>query len=294
MGIPARAWIGRHRIASFLLISYGFTWTVQALLAVAGLEASWTLSILVGFGAFGPTIGAATVVWAAGGSLRSWIGQAFRWRIDLRWWGVVLILPPVVLILGSGIYVALGGPVGLDALPAPAIYLFVMVWGIVWGGSQEELGWRGFLVPVLQERFSALRTSLVVGVAWAGWHLPLFINPRLTHAGWPLTQQLLWGVTILAGSVLWTWMYNNTGSVLAVAVFHAGVNSIGIFHPADRTVLVPGGIPDPWLMILAEGSSAGVLVGAALLVVHAFGPERLSGSEIPNGETLGFDDTATK
>jgi hypothetical protein len=85
-------------------------------------------------------------------------------------------------------------------------------------------------------------------------------------------------------------MYNNTGSVLAAAVFHAGMNSIGVFHPADKQALVPGGIPDPWLNFLAEVSSAVVLVGLAVVVVLAFGTERLSNHDVPDTSVLGLDD----
>jgi membrane protease YdiL (CAAX protease family) len=164
-----------------------------------------------------------------------------------------------------------------------------MAWGIVWGGGQEELGWRGFMLPILQERYSALVASLLVGVAWTGWHLPLFLNANTEHASWPLTQQLLWGATILTGSVLWTWMYNNTESVLAVAVFHAGINAMGVFHPADRAALVPGGVPDPWLNLLAEGTSAVVLGGVAVAVVLRYGSHRLSDHEVPGTDAIGLD-----
>jgi membrane protease YdiL (CAAX protease family) len=287
---PVRSWIDRHRIASFLLVTYAFTWSVQALLALSGLQASWTLSILVGFGAFGPPVGAAVVVWASGGSLRAWLSQLFRWRIGLQWWLVALGLPLVVLAVGSGLYVLLGGPVDFGALPFVGVYLFAMAWGVVWGGGQEELGWRGFMLPVLQERYSALTSSLLVGVAWAGWHLPLFLNANTTHAGWPLSQQLIWIVTILAGSVLWTWMYNSTrGSVLAVAVFHAGINAMGIFHPADRAALTPGGVPDPWLNLLAEVTSGAVLVGLAVGVVVLYGAAHLARHPRLGAETVGYD-----
>ncbi|WP_423999137.1 CPBP family intramembrane glutamic endopeptidase [Haloarcula salina] len=294
MALSVRGWIDRHRIASFLAVTYAFTWTIQGIVALSGMTASWTMSIIIGFGGFGPPVGAAVVVWASEGSLRSWVGQFFRWQIGAKWWTVALLLPLVVLAIGSGLYVALGGPIDLSALPFPGIYLFVMAWGTVWGGGQEELGWRGFMVPVLQERYSALVTSLLVGVAWAGWHLPLFLNANTTHGSWPVSQQLIWGVTILAGSVLWTWMYNNTGSVLAVAVFHAGMNSIGVYHPADRAALVPGGIPDPWLNFLAEVSSAVVLVGFAVAVVLAFGADRLSKHEVPDTSVLGLDDDESR
>ena len=276
----ARSWIDRHRLASFLLVAYGFTWTVQGALAASGMEASWTHSILIGFGGFGPPLGAAVVVRASGGSLRGWIGQLFRWRIGARWWLAAVGLPFVVLASGVALFVLLGGPIDLTSFESPFIYLFAMAWGTVWGGGQEELGWRGFMLPALQERYSALVSSVLVGGAWAGWHLPLFLNATTTHGGWPLSQQLLWMVSILAGSVLWTWMYNGTGgSVLAVAVFHAGINAMGIYHPADMARLMPGGVPDPWLNLLAEVTGAAPLVALAVLLVAVKGGEHLAGRE---------------
>ncbi|WP_136718564.1 CPBP family intramembrane glutamic endopeptidase [Halorientalis salina] len=281
-----RSLIDHHRIASFLFVTYGFTWTIQAYLVVTGMEASWTLSILAGFGGFGPPVGAAVVVWASGGSLRSWFGQFLQWRIGVRWWLLALGLPFVILAAGSVLFVLVGGPVDLSSLPSPLIYLFVMVWGTIWGGGQEELGWRGFMLPLLQDRYRALVASLFVGAAWTLWHLPLLLNANTTHGGWPLSQQLLWGSTIFAGSILWTWMYNNTGSVLAVAVFHAGINSMGLYHPVDKAALVPDGVPDPWLNLLAEGTAAVVLVGLAIALVVVYGADRLANQEVPGPAVL--------
>ena len=78
MALSVRSWIDRHRIASFLAVTYIFTWTIQAAVALSGMSASWTMSILIGFGGFGPPVGAVVVVWASGGSLRSWVGQFFK------------------------------------------------------------------------------------------------------------------------------------------------------------------------------------------------------------------------
>jgi membrane protease YdiL (CAAX protease family) len=283
-----RSWTRRHRVVSFLLVTYAFTWSVQAVLVATEMDASWTLSILVGFGGFGPPIGAAVVVYASGGDLRSWFSQMLEWRIGTKWWLLAVGLPPFALAVGSGLFVLAGGPVDFGQFPFVGIYLFVMAWGIVWGGGQEELGWRGFMLPLLQERYSAFVSSLLVGIAWAVWHLPLFLNANTTHGGWPLSQQLVWMGTILAGSILWTWMYNNTGSVLAVVVFHAGINAMGIYHPADLNALAPGGVPDPWLNFLAEITGAIPLVALALLVVVVYGTDRLANREIPGREVLGF------
>jgi membrane protease YdiL (CAAX protease family) len=291
-----RRWIDRHRLLSFLAIAYAFTWVVQGIVRGLGLEASWTQSILIGFGGFGPPVAAAVVVWASGGSLRTWVGQMFKWRIGARWWLIALGLPFVVLLTGSAIYVAAGGPIDLSSFEPFWVYLFVLAWGTVWGGGQEDLGWRGFMLPLLQEKYSALVSSVFVGVAWAGWHLPLFLNATTTHGGWPLSQQLLWVVSILAGSILWTWMYNSTGgSVLAVAVFHAGINSMGLYHPADYDVIAPGGVPDPWYSLLAEVTGAIPLVILATLVVLLYGRTRLSKTDsIPTASEIGLTGDRTE
>ncbi|MDY7082043.1 MAG: type II CAAX endopeptidase family protein [Halobacteria archaeon] len=290
--LSPRSWIDRHRIISFLIITYTFTWTIQAVLVATGMQASWTLSILVGFGGFGPPIGAAVVVWASDGSLRAWVSQFFKWRVGVKWWALAIGLPLLILAVGSVLFALAGGPINLSSFPFVGIYVFAMVWGTIWGGGQEELGWRGFMLPLLQDRYSALTSSFVVGFAWAGWHLPLFLNANTTHGAWSLSQQVIWMVTILTGSILWTWMYNNTGgSVLAVAVFHAGINAMGIYHPADIDALAPDGVPDPWLNLLAEVTGALPLVGMAFLIVAVYGIDSLANrdGDVPGSEVVGLD-----
>lgn len=111
--VRTRGWINQHRLLSFLAIAYSFTWAVQGIVAYLRLEASWTQSILIGFGGFGPPVAAAVVVWASGGSLRKWLGQMFKWRIGTKWWLIALALPFVILVAGSVIYVLSGGPIDL-------------------------------------------------------------------------------------------------------------------------------------------------------------------------------------
>mgnify|MGYP006876402982 CR=1 FL=1 len=113
MGHSIRARIDRYRLLSFVAIAYAFTWTIQGALAYSGMEASWTHSILIGFGGFGPPIGAAVVIWASGGSLRTWIGQMFKWRIGAKGWAIAFGLPFVSLSLGVLLFVLAGGPVDL-------------------------------------------------------------------------------------------------------------------------------------------------------------------------------------
>lgn len=94
--------------------------------------------------------------------------------------------------------------------------------GVVLGGL-EEVGWRGYLLPGLQDRWSALTASLAVGVVWAVWHAPLFLMSGTTQAstafGWFMLQAL--GL-----SVVFTWLFNATGGSMLLAVLvHGALNA---------------------------------------------------------------------
>jgi membrane protease YdiL (CAAX protease family) len=97
----------------------------------------------------------------------------------------------------------------------------------------EELNWRGYLLPLLQTRFGAAVASLVLGICWFAWHIPLQFVPGDANSGFPLA---LWGLSIVATAFVYTWLFNNTGgSVLAVTVFHGLFNTLGPFialHPS--------------------------------------------------------------
>jgi membrane protease YdiL (CAAX protease family) len=130
----------------------------------------------------------------------------------------------------------------------------------------EEIGWRGYVLPRLQAKHSALASSLILGVIWGFWHLPKYLAPGNT------SSFALFMLKIVADSVLYTWLFNNTkGSLLLTTIFHASGNTAGVFLPIANTVI---------------GSNAGALVLQILVetlvviaVVIVAGPERLSRSQ---------------
>jgi membrane protease YdiL (CAAX protease family) len=128
----------------------------------------------------------------------------------------------------------------------------------------EELGWRGFLLPCLQSRFSALTASLLVGVVWGLWHLPLFFIPGPGWSDIPIWSYMLCAVST---SVISAWIVNSTGgSTLMATVLHLALN----FGPAlvDALGLLPRAEGLPISAILFT-----LLAAAALLVG---GPGRLT------------------
>jgi len=97
-------------------------------------------------------------------------------------------------------------------------------------GFGEEVGWRGFALARLQARKSALTSALLIGAAWAAWHLPLFaFAGGLSSMG--IAGAAGWLFSIFTGSILMTWLFNaSRGSILAVALFH-GVLDIVMTSP---------------------------------------------------------------
>jgi membrane protease YdiL (CAAX protease family) len=132
-----------------------------------------------------------------------------RWRVKPGWYAIALLLPGALALMATILNVLLGAEspsaTELDAWPQLfATFAFVLLVPGV-GGAWEEPGWRGFAVPRLQVRQSALVTSLIMGVLIAGWHLLLMITGQVAYSDI---------VLILASVVVFNWVFNNAaGSV---------------------------------------------------------------------------------
>ncbi len=104
---------------------------------------------------------------------------------------------------------------------------------LVYGPIPEELGWRGYVLDRLQERWNALTSSIVLGALWALFHFPLFLirdaNPHYTQGVWsPWFWQFMIG--IIPSAVIYTWIFNNTRrSTLAAILFHFATNLTYLF-----------------------------------------------------------------
>ena len=106
--------------------------------------------------------------------------------------------------------------------------LGLMAWALwfLTSGCGEELGWRGFALPRLQRTHSAMASSVLLAIGWAGWHLPAFFYiPSYTAMGLRILPGFFFG--LLAGAIVLTWLYNSSGgSVLAAVLWHASFNFV--------------------------------------------------------------------
>jgi membrane protease YdiL (CAAX protease family) len=128
------------------------------------------------------------------------------------------------------------------------LYGAVIGQGFIGPGLFEEVGWRGFALPHLQRRYSALVSSLILGLVWAFWHFPNF--PAFTPSDLPVFVPRL-----IALSVIFTWVYNSTGgSLFAVAVLHGAIDTSGsLLGGADMGVLPLEIVIDAALAVIAVG-----------------------------------------
>ncbi|MBK7893685.1 MAG: CPBP family intramembrane metalloprotease [Anaerolineaceae bacterium] len=105
-------------------------------------------------------------------------------------------------------------------------------------GLGEETGWRGFLLHHLDQLRPSRNNALVVGLIWAGWHLPFFFYQE-NFMALGVLGVIGWVLGLLAGSVLLAWIYQGTGgSILAVMVWHALFN-LGTAAPMSGELLAP-------------------------------------------------------
>ncbi len=231
--------MNRHRkLVVFVALAYAVSWIAWAPLWLEKLGALdilpspyWHLA-----GGFGPLIAAVLVSARDRDALARLVTRVVRVRGHARWI-VGAALGPLALGVGALAVIQLvGGNVDWFALGSGAEFPLLALpiyWlaNVICYGFGEEVGWRGFLLPHLQVRRSALTAALIVSAIWAGWHLPLFLfSPGMSSMG--LGGMIGWAISILTGSVIMTWLFNASGgSVLAVALFH-GVLDIVMMSPA--------------------------------------------------------------
>jgi uncharacterized protein len=166
------------------------------------------------------------------GGVRELLGRFLIWRVGIQWWAFALLFGVIPAVAGLYLFDLLGGPtVDWSRLRPVSSLLPLMIILFVFAGMGEEFGWRGFAMPRLQSRFSALGSSLIIGLLWGIWHIPLFLTEGTTQYRWQaeaglLPAILVYTMFLLAWSIQYTWVFNNTrGSVLLAAVIHGAVNA---------------------------------------------------------------------
>jgi membrane protease YdiL (CAAX protease family) len=126
---------------------------------------------------FGPALGAYVVIraWDGSAGVHAWMRRLLLWRLDWRIYLFALGALPG-LVIAAYVFLPEGAKkLGDAGIAAPASYLSLIVIMSLHTAVGEELGWRGFAFPRLQARNGPIGASVRIGLAWALWHLPLFV-----------------------------------------------------------------------------------------------------------------------
>jgi len=223
-------WSPRATLIGYTALTYTISWSLWSVWAIGETGATLTGTTLFVLGGLGPFVASAILVRASDRSLKAWFRDTFEARTALRYYALALALP-VALLLGAAVIhvVFFDGVVTPDVLPGVVEYPLFLGFVVLFGGGLEEPGWRGYLLSALQETYSPFTAGLLVGVVWAGWHLPLVFIPGTIQYTLPLGLYLLQLVEL---SILLTWLTNRVeGSVLPAILLHAGGNALLNYYP---------------------------------------------------------------
>jgi uncharacterized protein len=219
-------------LVAFFTATFAATWLAWAAAgAITGAAppgdpaASALAGVVFLLGVFAPALVALALTARAEGRAEAaaLLGRVLRWRVDARWYLLAVGLVPAVELSAALVHrVVLGTwpPFGHTPWYEMAGALLVSTWA----QAGEEIGWRGFALPRLSARVGLAAAGILVGIAWAAWHLPLFFffpAADTYHQSFPL---YLLQVTAL--SVIAAWLYWRTGgSLLLVMLLHAAANN---------------------------------------------------------------------
>ena len=240
-----KALIKRHPLLGYFALAFAISWG-GVLLVIGGPggipgtkeEFETLLPFVILAMLAGPSVAGILLTGLVHGraGLREIRPRLLRWRVGARWYAVALLTAPLSM---TAVLLALSL---ISAEFFPGIFTSddkatLLLSGIVGGlvvGIFEELGWTGFAVPTLRQRYGVLATGLIVGVLWGAWHL-------LTNGLWP-SSSLSGGLSmslfllaylftflvgqLLAYRVLMVWVYDRTGGSLLVAMLmHASLTT---------------------------------------------------------------------
>jgi membrane protease YdiL (CAAX protease family) len=279
------------QVLGFLALSHGWTWAFWGAGGLMGTSIwEFPATIFLYVGGAGVFLGGVVMSRVAYGpaGLRDLGRRIVDPRpIGGRWWAVILVFFPLLTLIAAGAALLLGAsarPLDLEAAAArlanPAGLLAMMGFILLIGPLPEEIGWRGYLQDRLQTHWSALAASLLVGVIWWSWHLPLFVLPGYFDAfgrANPTPLDFLYG--ILPSAVLYARVYVNTDrSVLAVILFHFMENFSGEFL----------GIAEE-----ARPYRLALMVLLVVLVVWWWGPRTLRGARAGSRDGLAVGNDLT-
>ena len=238
-------------IIAFFLLTFVVSWTLWIAAAAVFDGVAATSQVSPGIraliflpGTFAPSLVAVALTARQEGraGVFALLQRLFQWRVGMRWYAFAIVYMAAIKLTAALAHrVATGswprfGDTTLYVMLAATIFSTV-----VGGQAGEEIGWRGYALPRLTTRMGLAGASVLLGVIWAAWHLPLFFIPRTDLTGQSFPFFLL-AVTPLSTAITWLYWRTN-GSLLLTMLMHAAINNTTAIVPSGNT-----GGTNPWIL----------------------------------------------
>ncbi len=260
-----KAIIRRYPVVAYFALTFFISWTGALAVAAPHLIRHQTLPKMTGILMFpvmllGPSLAGILMTRIVDGKsgLRALLSQIFRARVPPRWYAVQLI-PPVLVLTVLLFLQRFVSPVY-----APNLFFMGLLFGIP-AGFLEEIGWMGFAFPKMRSQSNALTPSILLGLFWSLWHLPVinYLGTAIPHGVYWLPFFLAFSLAMTAMRVLIAWIYTNTKSVLLAQLMHVSSTGSLVVFSAPRVTAAQEAM---WYALYGT-----VLWAAVGIVVKIFG-----------------------
>lgn len=216
----------------FFALTFALSWLVWIPLALSHFGIAFnipesTSAIVRLLGVLMPALSALclTAIFGGKSALNHLLSRLFLWRVGWRWWGAAALIYPSILFASTLVNNLFGStrvtyiPQDIAALIINIIFLLIAVLG-------EEIGWHGVALPALQQKSSALVSSLILGVCMGVWHIPFWLLlDTYDQFGWLYLVLNL--AFVLPMTFYSTWFFNHSQySLLLPVVFHLAFNIV--------------------------------------------------------------------
>lgn len=183
---------------------------------------------------FGPTLAGilVTALFRGKNGLQDLFARTVKYKLPVKWYLFIVAIPLLLSLASLALGYVVGGlqPIQFNFLVPLSLFIPFFLYMIIFTGLQEELGWRGYALPELQKKYTAEKSSWILGIAWGLWHLPAnlampFLAGELTI---PFVAIMLLALTlgIVGWTIVITWFYNNTNSVFLIILLHGMFNTL--------------------------------------------------------------------
>jgi membrane protease YdiL (CAAX protease family) len=227
-------------LRGFFILTFALTlifWGIPAVFQMSVVNTADTSTqtsplamVLLMLGGFVPSIAGFIMAYRVDkrAGLRDLWKRFLQFNLGAKWYLVMIVIPVMIAAGTMTIYALQGGVfVRPEFFDQPAALIPLVISVFIGGPLSEEFGWRGFALDRLQARWGAIKSSVILGLAWAVWHLPLFLIPGTGQSalGNPALMFPVYVFYVIGMTIAMTWAYNNTNrSIWGAIFFHFTLN----------------------------------------------------------------------